>query len=188
MELDEILLEAEEAMEKAINYLKSELRGVRTGRASTGLVEYVKVDYYGSETDLRQLALISTPDPSTIAIKPFDAGSLQTIVKAIQTSGLGLNPNSDGKVIRVSIPPLTGERRKQLITSVKQMTEQAKVTARNARREANKHIDQALKDKAHPISEDDAKQAKDEVQELLKKHEAAMDEAVNAKTKEIESV
>lgn len=188
MEMDEILLECEEAMEKATNYLKSELKGVRTGRASTGLVDYIKVDYYGSMTDLRQLALISVPEPTQIAIKPFDASSMQAINKAIQNSGLGLNPMSDGKVIRVNVPALSGERRKQLAGSVKQMGEQAKVTVRNARRDANKHVDQALKDKAQHVSEDEAEQTKTEIQDLLKKYEKMIEDAVEAKTKEIEEV
>ncbi len=186
MDLDEIVLEAEEAMDKAVNYLKSELRGVRTGRASTALVEYVKVDYYGSNTDLRQLAMISVPEPSTIAIKPFDASSTQTIVKALQSSGLGLNPNSDGKTIRINVPPLSGERRKQLMGTVKQMAEQAKVAVRNARRDANKHVDQLLRDKAAGISEDDADATKEQIQELLKQYEKQIDELVSHKTKEIE--
>ena len=181
MDLDELILEAEEAMEKAVAYLKSELQGVRTGRASTALVEFIKVDYYGSSTDLRQLAMITTPDSATIGIKPFDTGSTQTIVKAIQTSGLGLNPVSDGKMIRVSIPALTGERRKQLGGTVKQMGEQAKVAVRNARRDANKHIDQAEKDKTLHLSEDDVKSAKEDVQELVKSYEHQVEEAVSAK-------
>ncbi|MCC5829536.1 MAG: ribosome recycling factor [Phycisphaeraceae bacterium] len=188
MDLDEQLLHAEDAMEKAVNYLKSELKGVRTGRASTALVEYIKVDYYGSSTDLRQLALINTPDASTIAIKPFDTGSTQAIIKGIQTSGLGLNPINDGKMIRLSVPPLTGDRRKQLMATVKQMGEQAKVAVRNARRDANKHIDQIGKDKNSGVSEDEVKQTHDEVQELLKKYEGQIDKAIDLKTKEIQEV
>jgi len=188
MDLDEILLTAEEAMEKALDYLKSELRGVRTGRASTGLVEFIKVDYYGSMTDLRQLALISVPEPTQLLIKPFDQSSTQAIIKAIQTSGLGLNPVGEGKQIRLSIPALSGERRQQLTGSVKQMGEQAKVTARNARRDANKHVDQSAKDKALHVSEDDAEATKQEIQDLLKKYENDIDEAIAAKTKEIQEV
>ncbi|HEX7009622.1 MAG TPA: ribosome recycling factor [Phycisphaeraceae bacterium] len=188
MELDEILLTAEESMDKAVDYLKNELRGVRTGRASTGLVEYIKVDYYGSTTDLRQLALISVPEPTQILIKPFDPGSLQEIAKAIQNAGLGLNPVVEAKQIRLSLPPLSGERRSQLIGSVRQMGEQAKVSIRNARRDANKHLDQLAKDKAAGISEDDIESSKEEVQELTKKYEAQVDELVSKKTKEIEEV
>ncbi len=188
MDLDDILLEAEEQMEKAVTYLKHELRGIRTGRASPALVEFIKVDYYGSSTDLRQLALISVPEVSQIIIKPFDQGSTQTIVKAIQSSGLGLNPMTEGKQIRLSVPALSGDRRNQLIGSVKQMAEQAKVAVRNARRDANKHIDQAGKDKANPVSEDAVESAKEDVQELLKKYEKQVDEAIEAKVKEIETI
>jgi ribosome recycling factor len=188
MDVDEILLTAEELMEKGVNYLKGELRGVRTGRASTALVEYIKVDYYGSATDLRQLALINVPEPSQIAIKPFDGSVLQSVVKAIQQAGLGLNPIADGKVIRINIPPLTGERRNQLMGSVKQMGEQAKVAVRNARRDANKQIEQLGKDKTAHVSEDEVEAAKEDVQELLKKYEALVDDLVAQKTKEIQEV
>ena len=188
MDLDEILLNGEEAMEKSVNYLKGELRGVRTGRASTALVEFIKVDYHGSPTDLRQLALISVPEPTQLLIKPFDPTSNQIIIKAIQSCGLGLNPNSDGKVIRLILPSLSGDRRRQLLVSVKQMGEQAKVAVRNARRDANKHIDQASKDKSQSISEDDTDQSKAETQELVKKYEQQVEKLLAAKTKEIQEV
>lgn len=188
MDLDELLLTAEESMEKAIEYLKHELRGVRTGRASPGLVEFIKVDYFGSPTDLRALSLISVPEPTQILIKPFDGSTLQLIVKAIQAAGLGLNPVAEGKQIRLNLPPLSGERRTQLATSVKQMGEQAKVAIRNARRDANKHLDQIAKDKSIHISEDEAERAKQEIQDLVKKYETAVEEAITAKAKEIQSV
>lgn len=188
MDIDQILLDAEEAMDKAVEYIKNELRGVRTGRANTGLVEYVKVEYYGAQTDLRSLALISVPEPTQILIKPFDPSSLQQIAKAIETAGLGLNPQIDGKQIRLIIPSLSGERRKQMITSVKQMGEQAKVIIRNARRDANKHIDQAAKDKSNPVSEDDAESAKEQVQDTVKQHEGQVDSLLQSKIKEIEEV
>ncbi len=185
MDLDEILLDCEDHMDKAVDYLKSELRGVRTGRASPALVEYVKVDYYGSMTDLRQLAQITVPEPTQLLIKPYDASSVQAIAKAIQTAGLGLNPQADAKVVRLSMPPLSVERRKQLAGSIRQMGEQAKVAVRNTRRDANKHIDQAEKDKSNPLNEDQAKDAKDQVQELTRKHEDLIDELCQAKHKEI---
>lgn len=188
MDMDEVLLTADEAMQKAADYLKHELHGIRTGRASAAMVEYVKVDYYGSPTDLRQLALISVPEPTQIVVKPFDASTTQTIVKALQTAGLGLNPTSDGKQIRLSIPPLSGDRRQQLSSTVKQMGEQAKVVLRNARRDANKHIDQLAKDKTQHISEDEVDATKQEVQDLLKRYEKQVDEAVAAKAKEVQEV
>jgi len=188
MDLDEVLLEVESAMEKAVEYLRGELRGIRTGRASTALVEYVKVDYYGSQTDLRQLAMISVPEPTQLLIKPFDVSSVQAIVKAVQVSGLGLNPVAEGKQVRITLPPLTGDRRQQLIGSVKHMGEQAKVTIRNARRDANKSIQSAGKDKSLSLSEDDLEQAKQEIQETVKKYEAQVDELVDAKIKEVQEV
>jgi len=188
VDLDELLMTAEEHMEKAVAYLKNELRGVRTGRASTGLVEFVKVEAYGATTDLRQIAMATVPEPTQIAIKPYDPSTVQAIIKGLQNAGLGLNPVSDGKVVRVNIPALTSERRAQLAGNVKQMGEHAKVSVRNARRDANKEIDTAAKNKANAIPEDDAKKAKDDVQDLLKKYEAQVDELVNAKMTEIQEV
>ena len=185
MDLDEILLNTELGMDKALDYLKSEFRGVRSGRASTSLVEHVKVDYFDSPTDLRQLALISVPEPSQILIKPFDPGTSQQIIKAIQNSGLGLNPMAEAKQIRLNIPPLSGERRSQLSTAVRQMGEQAKVAIRNARRDGNKHVDQSDKDKSMHLSEDDDKQAKQEIQELVKRYEKQVDDLVAVKSKEL---
>lgn len=186
MDLDEILLTTEEAMEKATEHLKHELRGMRTGRASTALVEFVKVDYYGSMTDLRQLALISVPEPTQLLIKPFDASSLQAILKAIQNAGLGLNPMSEGKQIRVNLPSLSGDRRNQLSASVKQAAEQAKITIRNARRDGNKHLDAAAKDKSLHMSEDDVDKGKEDVQELVKKYEKLVEDLATSKVKEIQ--
>ncbi len=188
MDIDECLLTCEESMDKTVDYLKNELRGVRTGRASTALVEYIKVDYYGAPTELRQLAMINVPEPTQILIKPFDASCTKEIGKAIEASGLGLNPTVEAKQVRLNLPPLSGERRTQLIGSIKQMGEQAKVAIRNARRDANKHIDQAIKDKSLHHSEDDAEAAKNDVQELLKKHEGLVDDLIGAKTKEIQEV
>jgi ribosome recycling factor len=188
MDLDEILLTTEEAMEKAVEYLKNELRGVRTGRASTGLVDFIKVDYYGSMTDLRSMALVSVPEPTQLLIKPFDASTVQAVVKAIQGAGLGLNPIAEGKQIRLNLPPLSGERRTQLMGSVKQMGEQAKITIRNARRDGNKHLDQAAKDKSQHVSEDEAERVKNEIQDLVKKYEGIADSLVAAKTQEIQAI
>ena len=188
MDLDEALLTAEDGMEKAVEYLKTELRGVRTGRASPALVEYIKVDYYDSPTDLRQLAVISVPEPTQLLIKPFDATTMPLIVKAIQNSGLGLNPSAEGKQVRLMLPPLSGERRKELTGTIKQMGEQAKVVVRNARRDGNKHVDQSAKDKTLHLSEDDAEQAKQEVQDLVKKYEKQIDELLEAKSKEIQEI
>ncbi len=185
MDLDTIQLECEEHMDKAVDYLKSELRGIRTGRATPTLVEFVKVDAYGSMTDLRQLAQVSVSDPTQLLIRPYDPSINQAIVKAIQSSGLGLNPMSEGKQIRLQIPPLTTERRQQLSASIKKMGEQAKIAIRNSRRDANKHIDQVQKDKTNSVTEDQAKDAKNEIQDTIKKHEKTIDELVSSKSTEI---
>ena len=184
MAMDDILLDVEEKMEAAVEYFRTELRGIRTGRASSGLVEHIKVDYYGSPTDLRKLAAISTPDATLILIKPFDPGSLKDIERAIQASDLGITPNSDGKVIRLSVPPLSGERRRQLAAQLKKMAEGARVTIRNARREGNKTVEKEEKDSV--LTEDEARKGKDDIQELTKQYEGKIGEILDAKVKEIE--
>ena len=185
---DEILLHATESMTKAVDYLKGELRGLRTGRASTGLVDFVKVDYYGSMTDLKGLAAVSVPEPTQILIKPFDPGALGAIKKGIEESGLGLNPQKEDKAIRITIPPLDANRRKQLAAQAKKAGEDQKVAIRNVRRDANKQADALAKDDAVHISEDEVATLKDEIQELLKQHEAEIDTAVKAKSEEIMEV
>ncbi|SRR5690554_3809820 len=184
MSYDEAMLEVEEKMESAVVYFRRELRGIRTGRASTGLVEHVKVDYYGTPTDLRQLATLSTPDANMILIKPFDPASVKDIERAIQASNIGITPASDGKVIRLSVPPLSGERRQQLVAQVKKMSEAARVTIRNARRDGNKEMDRLEKESI--ITEDDSKRAKDEIQNLTKKYEDQITAILDTKTEEIQ--
>ncbi|HOI54035.1 MAG TPA: ribosome recycling factor [Phycisphaerae bacterium] len=183
MAVDDHLLEAEERMEKSLERLKSEYRTVRTGRASAGLVEHMKIDYYGTQTELRQMATITCPDPLMIVIKPYDASSVNTIAKAIQASDVGITPNSDGKVIRLQVPPLSEERRRQIVHQLKEMAEEVKVAMRNVRRDAIKAIDADLK--AKTISEDDAKGGKDSATELIHKYEKLVDEALETKTKEV---
>ena len=183
MPIDEILFEAEEHMEKAIDHLKHEFRGLRTSRATTALVEYVKVDYYGTPTDLRGLASLTTPDASSILIKPFDPGSMKEIVRALEEANLGINPQSDGKQIRMILPALSGERRQQLVGKVKEAAEHVRVNLRNARRDANKKVDG--EEKASLLTEDAAKGAREDIQELLKKFEATIDQLVATKNKEI---
>lgn len=175
-------------MDKSIEHLKHELRGIRTGRPNTGLVEFVKVEAYGSTTDLRNVAAISIAEPATITIKPFDPSTTGEIVKAIERADLGLNPQSDGKMIRVAVPTLSGDRRKQLANQVHKMGEAAKISIRNARRDANKHIDQLEKDKSEDLSEDQAKRHKDDIQDLTKKYEQQVEELVESKVKEITEV
>lgn len=175
-------------MTKAIEYLKAELKGIRTGRAHPGLVEHIRIEVpsYGSSMELRELATISVPEPSTLLVKPFDPGTLKDIEKGLHTSGLGVTPQSDGKAIRLPIPPLSGERRQQLLQQVKKMAEAQKIAIRNTRRDANKAVE-AL-EKAKTLPEDDAKESKDRIQKLTTKYEAEVDAVIAAKTKEIEEV
>jgi len=175
-------------MIKAMEFLKQELRGVRTGRAHPGLVEHLKIEVtsYGSTMELRELATISVPEPSMLLVKPFDPTTLKDIDKGLQTSNIGVTPMSDGKTIRLPIPPLSGERRQQLVQQVRKMAEAQKISVRNARRDANKAIDVA--EKAKTLSEDSAKDAKDSIQKATKKYEDEIDSVVTAKTKEIEEV
>ena len=186
MPVDEIEFECEEQMEKATEFLRQELRGVRTGRASPGLVEHLKVsvESYGSTMELRELASISVPESNQLLLKPFDPGTLKDIDRAIQSSDLGITPMSDGKVIRLPVPPLSGERRQQLLAQVRKLGENQKIAIRNLRRDANKRIDAEQKAKA--ISEDDADKAKENIQELTRKFEKQIDERVASKSKEIQ--
>jgi len=186
MAMDEILLEVEEKMETAVDYLRTELRGIRTGRASAGLVDHIKVDYYGSPTDLRQLATIATPEATLIVIKPFDPSSLKEIEKAIYASDVGITPAVDGKVIRLVVPPLSGERRKQLVSQIKKMAEQTRVVIRNARRDGNKDVDHQQKD--GELTEDDAKRGKDDIQKLTDDYEKQVTDILDAKTEELEEL
>lgn len=186
MPMDEILFEAEEVMEKALEHLKHECRGLRTGRATTALVEFIKVDYYGTPTDLRALASLTTPDATSIVIKPFDPSSMKEIIKGLEEAKLGINPQNDGKQIRLVLPPLSGERRQQLVNKVKEVSEQTKIALRNVRRDANKKVDNEEKESL--LTEDQAKKGRDDVQALLKQYEAKIEEAVAAKTKEIMTV
>lgn len=185
MDPDLILRECRDQMKKAVEHLTHELRGVRTGRASTGLIDSVKVDCYGSTTELRNLARLSTADGTQILIKPFDPGTVREIVKAIERADLGLNPQSDGKTIRVPVPTLSGERRKQIASQVKGIGESAKVSVRNVRREANRHVDHSEKDKSNTLSEDNAKRLKNEIQEVTRETEKEVDDLTRTKTAEI---
>lgn len=185
---DEILLEAEQAMVKGLDHLKKELKGMRTGRASTALVEFIKVDYYGEYQDLKNIAAISVPEPTQLLIKPFDPSAMSAIKKAIEGSGLSLNPMAEGKQFRLNLPPLSGDRRKQLVAHCKKVGEETKVTLRNARRDGNKHAEALEKAAAAHVSEDEIKTLKEEVQELLKKYEKEADDLIARKSKEIEEV
>ena len=186
MSLEEIALEAEESMEKAVNHLRQEFRGIRTGRASPALLDTIKVNYYGSPTGIKEMATVAAPEANLIVVKPFDVSVIKEIEKVIQASPLGITPNSDGRVIRLQVPPLSGERRQQLANQVKQMAEQARVSIRNARRDANKQLDQEEKDNI--LTEDERDSGKKDMDELTKKCIAQVDDVLNAKTQEIMEV
>ena len=183
MALDDVLLEYEEHLEKAADHLKHELRGIRTGRASPALVENLKVMYYEQLTDLKAIAMIAVPEATQILIKPFAQSDLKAIEKAISESKLGLTAMSDGKQLRLRLPPLSQERRQQLVGQCKTHLEAAKVQIRNARRDANKAIE--TEEKGGTIGEDEAVKGKEQVQELLKTYEAQLDEIIEHKRKEI---
>jgi len=183
MTSDEILMDAEERMEKAVNIFRDSLRGLRTGRATPALVDNLRVEYYGSPTPLKTLAQISTPDPQQIVIRPFDQGCLKDIEKAIRTSDLGMAPNSDGKMIRLNVPAMSGEQRNKLVAQIKKTGEEAKVACRNIRRDSNKHFDAA--EKAKELTEDQRDEGKEQIQTLLKQYEDKVTEMADKKTKEI---
>jgi ribosome recycling factor len=183
MSIEEIALEAEERMEKSLALLADQLRGVRTGRANVGLVESIRVDYYGSPTPLKQLANLSTPEPQQILIRPFDPTVIGDIVKAIQASDIGLTPNSDNKVIRLNVPSLSVEQRKKLVSRVKDLSEEARIAIRNIRRDANKQADQEQTEKI--LTEDDLETCKEETQSLTKRFETKVNEMAEKKSAEI---
>jgi len=166
--IKEAIHDADRRMKSAIQSLKDDLAGVRTGRANPGLVEKLSVDYYGSPVPLIQLATISVPEPRQLLIKPFDAGSIKDIERAIQASSLGLTPMSDGKVIRLNLPALTEERRRDLTKYVNARLEEARIAVRNVRRDAIKDLREFEDEKL--ISEDDLKNGEDKVQELTDKY------------------
>ncbi|MEX0702476.1 MAG: ribosome recycling factor [Planctomycetales bacterium] len=183
MDQDEILLDAEERMEKAVEVFHGQLQGLRTGRATPGLVDSIRVDYYGSPTPIKQIANVSVPEPQQIVIRPFDATTVGAISKAIQASDVGLSPNNDGRLIRLNIPPLSTERRKQLVGRLKELAEEARVAIRNIRRDANKHADQAEKEKV--LSEDEKNATKEQIQDLTKKYEGKVNKLAETKETEV---
>jgi len=183
MSTEEILLDVEERMEKAIRKLKSDLAGIRTGRANPGLVDSLRVEVYGSAVPIKQVASVGAPEPNQIVIRPYDPGTIKDIEKAIQTSDLGFNPQNDGRVIRLNVPALSTEVRRKMVARVKDMSEEAKVAVRNIRRDGNKAADAGEKDK--DFSEDDRDQAKEEIQELTKQYEAQATELAKSREKEV---
>jgi ribosome recycling factor len=170
-------------MEKALSDLQHEMASIRTGRASLGLLDHIRVDYYGTPTPLNQLANLHVPEPSLITIQPWDLSQIGPIEKAIRGSDLGLNPANDGKVIRLPIPPLTEERRKEMVKRLHGVAEHHRVSMRNIRRDGNEAVKKLLKDKK--ITEDDDKRAHEEIQKMTDGYMQKIDSAAKGKEKEI---
>lgn len=184
--MESVKKDAEERMEKALVTLEREFAKLRTGRASTSLVENIKVDYYGTPTPINQVASVSVPDSRTITIQPWDRGAFPLVEKAILKSDLGLTPVNDGKIIRISIPPLTEERRKDLVKVARKYTEETKIAIRNIRRDANDSLKKLEKDKT--ASEDEVKKATESIQKLTDAQIAKADQKCQAKEKEVMSI
>lgn len=186
MQLNDIYKSAQEKMQKAIEAVDHEFNTLRTGRASTALLDGLQANMYGSQMPLKQLASISTPDARSLYIQPFDKNALQPIEKAILQANIGLTPNNDGKAIRLNIPPLTEERRKELVKIAKKMAEEGRVSIRNIRRHANEEIKKT--EKSHEITEDDRTKATQKVQEMTDKFIKEVDSLLARKEKEVMEV
>ena len=183
MPADDILLDTEELMEKAISILKTQLGGIHTGRANPGLVDSLKVEVYGSQTPMKQLASVGAPEATQIVVRPYDPSTIKDIEKAIISSGLGFTPQNDGRIIRINVPPLTTETRRKMVARTKELTEEAKVSIRNVRRDGNKAAEQEEKDKL--LTEDDLDKVKEEVQELTKKYEGLAADLAKSRESEV---
>lgn len=186
MSVSEIIAQTEHKMKATVEHTREEFVKIRTGRASTGLLDQIKVDYYGCPTPLNQVAQVGVGDARTLTVQPWEKNMVKVVEKAIRDSDLGLNPATSGDVIRVPLPPLTEERRRELSKVVRGMGEDSKVAIRNLRRDANTHVERLTKDKA--ISEDDERRAETEVQKLTDKYVAEIDKVVAEKEKEIMTV
>ncbi len=173
-------------MEKAVEALQHDMAGIRTGRASISVLDHIRVDYYGTPTPLNQIANLHVPEPSLITVQPWDVTQIAAIEKAIRSSDLGLNPANDGKLIRLPVPPLTEERRRDFVKRLHAIAEDHRVAVRNIRRDANEHLKKLMKDKS--ISEDQEHTALEEVQKLTDSVMAKLDSAAKSKEKEIMSV
>ena len=186
MSVSEIIAQTEHKMKATVEHTREEFVKIRTGRASTGLLDQIKVDYYGCPTPLTQVAQVGVGDARTLTVQPWEKNMVKVVEKAIRDSDLGLNPATSGDVIRVPLPPLTEERRRELSKVVRGMGEDSKVAIRNLRRDANTHVERLTKDKE--ISEDDERRAETEVQKLTDKYVAEIDKVVADKEKEIMTV
>ena len=186
MEIKDIINDARKRMDSAVDDSRKKLATVRTGRASVSLLDNVTVEYYGTQMPLNQVATIHAPDPTMLTVQPFDPTQLGPLEKAIRASELGLNPSNDGKLIRVPIPPLTEERRRQMVKVVHEIAEEHRTAVRNVRRDANDHLKKMLKDKA--ISEDAERDGLDQIQKLTDQHITRINEASEHKEKEVMTV
>lgn len=173
-------------MDAAVDAMRREFSGIRTGKASTALLETVRVDAYGSKMPLNQVATVNTPEPRLILVQPWDKALLPEVERAIQRAGLGLNPSNDGSIIRVPIPPLSEERRKDMVRLLHKMAEEGKISVRHARQEANKEIKQREHD--HEISEDESRRQQEQVQKITDEYVARIDELMKAKEVEVMEV
>jgi ribosome recycling factor len=178
-----ILKDTETRMEKALDVFRNDLKGLRSGRASPQMLDSLRVDNYGTMSPIRDVASVTCPDAATIVIKPYVADTLKEIEKAIRASDLGLAPNNDGKVIRLTMPAMSGDQRKKIVAQIGKSAEAAKVACRNVRRDGNKHFEDAEKAKA--MTEDERDKGKAKVQDLLKKYEGTIDTLSKTKEKEV---
>jgi ribosome recycling factor len=183
-----VLKDMEARMNNALEALSKEFASVRTGRASTALLDSIRVDYYGNPTPINQMASVSTPDARTLVIQPWEASQLKEIEKAITKADLGIQPVNDGKVIRLTMPTPTEERRKQLVKTIGKMAEDARVAGRNVRREANDKLKAMVKDKKAPITEDEERRGHDQIQKVTDRYIARVDELLKKKEQEIMSI
>jgi len=179
----QVIKETKEKMDKTIEHFKDELKSIRTGRASIAMFDNVTVDYYGAPTPLNGVATLSAPEPRLITIQPWDVSIIGAIEKAILNSNMGFNPSNDGKIIRIPVPQLTEERRKEIVKLVKKLAEETKVAVRNLRRDSNDRIKKLEKDKE--ISEDDSKKYVDQIQDITNDYVKKVDEITSGKEKEV---
>jgi ribosome recycling factor len=184
--VDQLISEAQTRMDKSVEHARNEFNTVRTGRASAALLDRVQIDYYGTQTPLKQLATINAPEPRMLTVQPFDPSSIKSIEKAIQESDLGLTPSNDGKIVRLPIPQLTEERRKELVKVVRHMAEEHRVAVREIRRDAMRHLKELVT--KSEVGDDDERRAEDRVQKLTDDHTKAIDEQLKHKEAEIMEV
>lgn len=186
MSYQAVIKDGKGRFEKSLAHLKDQMLRIRTGRATTALVDNVRVDYYGTPTPINQLASVSIPEPRQIIIKPFDVSIIKEIGKAVMQTDLGSTPQNDGKILRITLPPLSGEQRDKYAGKVKEMAEETRVAMRNTRRDLNKQSDQMQK--SGDLTEDENRKLRDEIQDLLKEYEKKIDDVLDKKSKEIHEV